>query len=89
MERVHLQRSAHVHGVPGTHDVELAISCIKHLQAGEKTLITRFDKSIDDRVSQEQLSCIEEPVGLIVLEGWCLGALPQHLSLKSQRFPWQ
>ena len=64
-------------GVPGTHDVELAISCIKHLLAGEKTLVTRFDKSIDDRVPQDQLSSIEEPVGLIVLEGWCLGALPQ------------
>jgi len=55
----------------------LAISCIKHLLAGEKTLVTRFDKSIDDRVPQDQLSSIEEPVGLIVLEGWCLGALPQ------------
>lgn len=64
-------------GVPGTHDVELAISCVKHLLAGEKALITRFDKSIDDRVPQDQLQSIEEPVGLIVLEGWCLGALPQ------------
>ena len=64
-------------GVPGTHDVELAISCVKHLLASEKALITRFDKSIDDRVPQDQLQSIEEPVGLIVLEGWCLGALPQ------------
>ena len=79
-ERNELAKQVHpllaTRGVPGTHDVELAISCIRHLQAGEKTLITRFDKSIDDRVSQDQLSCIEEPVGLIVLEGWCLVALP-------------
>jgi D-glycerate 3-kinase len=81
-ERHELAKQVHpllaTRGVPGTHDVELAISCIKQLQAGEKTLITRFDKSIDDRVSQDQLSSIEEPVGLIVLEGWCLGALPQQ-----------
>ena len=80
-ERNELARQVHpllaTRGVPGTHDVELAISCIKHLLAGEKTLVTRFDKSIDDRVPQDQLSSIDEPVGLIVLEGWCLGALPQ------------
>ena len=80
-ERNELARQVHpllaTRGVPGTHDVELAISCIKQLLAGEKTLVTRFDKSIDDRVPQDQLSSIDEPVGLIVLEGWCLGALPQ------------
>jgi D-glycerate 3-kinase len=80
-ERNELARQVHpllaTRGVPGTHDVELAISCVKNLLAGEKTLVTRFDKSIDDRVPQDQLSSIEEPVGLIVLEGWCLGALPQ------------
>jgi D-glycerate 3-kinase len=80
-ERNKLAKQVHpllaTRGVPGTHDVELAISCIKNLLAGKKTLITRFDKSIDDRVPQNQLQSIEEPVGLIVLEGWCLGALPQ------------
>lgn len=70
-------------GVPGTHDVELAISCVKHLLAGQKALITRFDKSIDDRVPHDQLQSIEEPLGLIVLEGWCLNALPQ----KSEALP--
>ncbi len=80
-ERNALARQIHpllaTRGVPGTHDVELAIRCVKHLLAGEKALITRFDKSIDDRVPHDQLQSIEEPVGLIVLEGWCLGALPQ------------
>lgn len=65
-------------GVPGTHEVELAKNCVKDLLAGKKTLITRFDKSIDDRVSRDQLQSIEGPIGLIVLEGWCLGALPQQ-----------
>jgi D-glycerate 3-kinase len=70
-------------GVPGTHDVELAINCVKQLLAGQKSLITRFDKSIDDRYPQDQLQSIEEPVALIVLEGWCLGALPQQPSALS------
>lgn len=70
-------------GVPGTHDVELAIKCVKQLLAGQKSLITRFDKSIDDRYPQDQLQSIEEPVALIVLEGWCLGALPQQPSALS------
>ena len=81
-ERNKLAKKVHpllaTRGVPGTHDVELAISCIKNLLAGQKALITRYDKSIDDRVPQDQLSSIEEPVALIVLEGWCLGALPQQ-----------
>ena len=81
-ERNKLAKQVHpllaTRGVPGTHDVELAISCIKNLLAGQKALITRFDKSIDDRVPQNQLLSIEEPVALIVLEGWCLGALPQQ-----------
>ncbi len=80
-ERNKLAKQVHpllaTRGVPGTHDVELAISCVNHLLVGQKALITRFDKSIDDRVPQDQLQSIEEPVGLIVLEGWCLGALPQ------------
>jgi D-glycerate 3-kinase len=80
-ERNKLAKQVHpllaTRGAPGTHDVELAISCVKHLLVGQKALITRFDKSIDDRVPQDQLQSIEEPVGLIVLEGWCLGALPQ------------
>ena len=70
-------------GVPGTHDVQLAINCVKQLLAGQKSLITRFDKSIDDRYPQDQLQSIEEPVALIVLEGWCLGALPQQPSTLS------
>jgi D-glycerate 3-kinase len=64
-------------GVPGTHDVPLAMDCISRLSTGKKTVITRFDKSIDDRASAEILKTIEGKIGLIVLEGWCLGALPE------------
>lgn len=64
-------------GVPGTHDVALAIDCIDSLRAGNKTVITRFDKKIDDRVAADKPEVVTEPLGLIVLEGWCLGAQPQ------------
>jgi D-glycerate 3-kinase len=81
-ERMHLGSSIHpllqTRGVPGTHDVQLAMDCIQCLSAGEKTVITRFDKSIDDRVDAANLKTVDDPVGLIVLEGWCLGALPEN-----------
>lgn len=78
-ERSELAKSVHpllaTRGVPGTHDVALAIDCINSLRTGNNTVITRFDKKIDDRA--EDLEINTQPVGLIVLEGWCLGAQPQ------------
>jgi D-glycerate 3-kinase len=80
-ERSHLGTTVHplleTRGVPGTHDVQLAIDSIQSLAAGEKTVITRFDKSIDDRAPANSLKTTEGKIGLIVLEGWCLGAKPQ------------
>jgi D-glycerate 3-kinase len=80
-ERSALARDVHpllaVRGVPGTHDVKLAINTINSLKAGEKTLLTRFDKITDDRVAIEKCSTIEGPIGLIVVEGWCFGATPE------------
>ena len=80
-ERSALARDVHpllaVRGVPGTHDIKLAINTINSLKAGEKTFLTRFDKSIDDRVAIEKCSMIEGPIGLIVVEGWCFGATPE------------
>ena len=80
-ERKQLASSIHplleTRGVPGTHDVQLAIDCIQSLSAGKRTVITRFDKSMDDRVEAKNLKAVDEQVGLIVLEGWCLGALAE------------
>ena len=64
-------------GVPGTHDIQLAIDCVDNLIAGKETVVTRFDKKIDDRIASDHLPVIKEPVGLIILEGWCLGAQAQ------------
>ena len=76
-ERQALAESKHplllTRGVPGTHDVGLAIATLQQLRKGNAPVnIPRFDKSIDDRSeSSEQQT---KPVDVIILEGWCLGA---------------
>ena len=67
-------------GVPGTHDVDLAIRTIEQLTAGVDTQIPRFDKSIDDRVTGDKVEMHRGAVGLIVIEGWCWGATAQSES---------
>jgi D-glycerate 3-kinase len=78
------QRLAHeVHplfatrGVPGTHDVPLALATLDALRAGGQVPIPRFDKSVDDRHPPEAWPQIAAPVDLIVLEGWCLSVPAQ------------
>ena len=67
-------------GVPGTHDIDLAIRTVEQLTAGEDTQIPRFDKSIDDRVTGDKVEMHRGAVGLIVIEGWCWGATAQSES---------
>lgn len=63
-------------GVPGTHDVQLAIKIITTLKAGcTPVSIPRFNKAIDDRSDQQDV--VNEPVDVLILEGWCVGSLPQ------------
>jgi len=80
-QRMQLSETVHpllaTRGVPGTHDIDLAIETIEQLVAGNTTRIPRFDKSIDDRVPEKDFDRVTGPAGLIILEGWCLGALPQ------------
>lgn len=80
-ERTTLAHDVHpllaVRGVPGTHDIALAIDTVNSLKAGKRTLLTRFDKSTDDRTKVEDSVIMNGPIGLIVLEGWCFGATPE------------
>jgi len=67
-------------GVPGTHDVTLALECIEKLQQqsdDDSCLVPRFDKSCDDRLPESQWQKVQGRVDLIVLEGWCLAVEPQ------------
>lgn len=65
-------------GVPGTHDITLAVQTIEALLATNGDLaIPRFDKARDDRRPPEEWDVIAAPVDLVILEGWCLAARPQ------------
>ncbi|MEY4642682.1 MAG: hypothetical protein RLZZ227_2676 [Pseudomonadota bacterium] len=75
-ERQDLARSVHpllaTRGVPGTHDVQLALDTISALRRPGPVPIPRFNKAIDDRAPEAEWPRVEAPVDVIVLEGWCL-----------------
>ena len=79
--REQLARDVHplllTRGVPGTHDVELARGVIEALRRGETPLLPRFDKARDDRLPPEQWRAPPRPVRVVILEGWCVGAIPE------------
>jgi D-glycerate 3-kinase len=65
-------------GVPGTHDVDLALDVINGLIDGNSTMrLPRFDKSTDDRVPEQYWEVVSDQPDIIIFEGWCLGAEPQ------------
>jgi len=64
-------------GVPGTHDVTLGLRVIAALERGEATLLPRFDKGADDRLPPSQWERAAAGTRLLILEGWCVCAVPQ------------
>lgn len=82
--RQQLAREVHplfaTRGVPGTHDVRLALSTLQALRKDGQVAIPRFDKSIDDRHPVQAWPVVAAPVDLIVLEGWCLSVPAQPLA---------
>ena len=82
LERKQLASQVHplleTRGVPGTHDIPLALKTIAQLVDGSgETVIPRFDKSRDDRMPMEQCDRVSGQVNVIILEGWCVGAKAQ------------
>lgn len=74
-------------GVPGTHDINLALDTIhklKNLQAKQTVYIPRFDKAIDDRLPIKQWEPVVGSVDVIILEGWCVGLSAQTQDLLAQ-----
>jgi len=70
-------------GVPGTHDLPLMTLTLMGLlsqQLGQSVKIPRFDKSLDDRLPESSWDVINQPVDLIILEGWCVGLPPIDLT---------
>lgn len=79
--RQRLAREVHplfaTRGVPGTHDVDLALETLHGLRREGEVAIPRFDKAVDDRAPESAWPRLLAPVDLIVLEGWCLAVPPQ------------
>lgn len=84
-ERLNLSAMVHpllkTRGVPGTHDVDLALKVIRdlsQLDSGKTALIPRFDKALDDRSDISEWTEASGPIDIILLEGWCVGLPPQE-----------
>ena len=66
-------------GVPGTHDTKMLFNCIKALTNSKfkKTLIPKFNKGIDDRVSKNKWLKVNKKPNIVIFEGWCVGVTSQ------------
>lgn len=63
-------------GVPGTHDLPLLTATLDALLHSTGQIpVPHFDKSLDDRAPKAAL--IQAPLDIVILEGWCLGAVPE------------
>lgn len=58
-------------GVPGTHDLPLMLDVIEALVAGRACKAPRFNKATDDRQPENAWQEYNEPVDIILFEGWC------------------
>lgn len=58
-------------GVPGTHDVELAIKTLTTLKQGQTVALPRFDKSHDNPFPESEWPQAPADVTIILFEGWC------------------
>src|SRR5262249_42416546 len=79
--RQRLAREVHpllaVRGPPGTHDVPLAGAVIDQLRSRGKVALPRFDKASDNRAPRASWETLASPLDVVILEGWCVGAVSQ------------
>jgi len=64
-------------GVPGTHNIELLAKTLSAVASGEAVDLPRFNKAEDDREPRANWSKVKAGVDIVLLEGWCIGNLPQ------------
>jgi D-glycerate 3-kinase len=67
-------------GVPGTHNVARGIHVIKRLLEAPddaQTPLPRFNKALDEPCSEQEEPLFSGRADLVILEGWCVGAMPQ------------
>lgn len=79
--RQRLAREVHpllaTRGPPGTHDVAMAGAAIDQLRSKGKAVLPHFDKASDNRSPRSAWRTVASPVDVILLEGWCVGAISQ------------
>jgi D-glycerate 3-kinase len=82
--RQRLAREVHpllaTRGPPGTHDVAMAGAVIDQLRTKGKVALPRFDKATDTRAPRGEWATMASPVDVIILEGWCVGAVAQGVA---------
>ncbi|MDO6747630.1 phosphoribulokinase [Gilvimarinus sp. 1_MG-2023] len=74
-------------GVPGTHDLALALGVFDALKSAQATTVThipRFNKALDDCEPQENWERFTGKPDVIIFEGWCVGATAQPDSALDQ-----
>lgn len=80
-ERQHLAVTVHplllTRGVPGTHDVGLALEALVALGRPGEVRLPVFDKARDDRLTDSEWRVVRAPVDVVLFEGWCVGAPAQ------------
>lgn len=80
-ERRILARDVHplltTRGPPGTHDLGLLARTLESLRQGGRTALPSFDKASDDRRREADWPVFEGRPDVIVLDGWCVGALAE------------
>jgi D-glycerate 3-kinase len=64
-------------GVPGTHNISLALSTMNALSKPGNVALPRFAKSLDNPLPREQWPVVTSPPDIVILEGWCVGLSPQ------------
>lgn len=65
-------------GVPGTHDINTLEEVLNKFAKRETNFsIPRFNKATDEPCPKANWTLIEEPVDIILLEGWCWGVASQ------------
>lgn len=88
LQRKQLSKDVHplfiTRGVPGTHDIPLALNTIESLSSlkeDESYKLPTFNKALDEREDESKWRSITGKVDIILLEGWCIGIPSQRSSL--------
>ncbi|NOU49722.1 kinase [Pseudoalteromonas sp. JBTF-M23] len=64
-------------GVPGTHDVALGQQVLADFKQGSSLQLPRFDKATDEPCATYLWPKHQQPLDILVFEGWCVGIAAQ------------